>query len=189
MKNTFLKKAGAVALAAVMAVTFAPVASLNVFAAGTGAGNGSSLDKAKDIDSADLGAVSYYNAIDTTGALTVKQKKSVTIDINGLSSGSFEPKSITLETGASLTIVDSTGTTSNSGVYKLSGAATFGSIVVGNKATLTLDASLGGKAGSDATAYEVSSLTNSGTVKMKLLVAILRMQLQTLQVETKTRLL
>ena len=33
MKNTFLKKAGAVALAAVMAVTFAPVASLNVFAA------------------------------------------------------------------------------------------------------------------------------------------------------------
>ena len=36
MKNTFLKKAGAVALAAVMAVTFAPVASLNVFAANTG---------------------------------------------------------------------------------------------------------------------------------------------------------
>ena len=32
MKNTFLKKAGAVALAAVMAVTFAPVASLNAFA-------------------------------------------------------------------------------------------------------------------------------------------------------------
>ena len=33
MKNTFLKKVGAVALAAVMAVTFAPVASLDVFAA------------------------------------------------------------------------------------------------------------------------------------------------------------
>ena len=35
MKNTFLKKACAVALAAVMAVTFAPVASLDVFAART----------------------------------------------------------------------------------------------------------------------------------------------------------
>ena len=35
MKNTFLKKAGAVALAAVMAVTFAPVASFDVFAADT----------------------------------------------------------------------------------------------------------------------------------------------------------
>jgi hypothetical protein len=34
MKNNYLKKAGAVALAAVMAVTFAPVASLNAFAAG-----------------------------------------------------------------------------------------------------------------------------------------------------------
>ena len=36
MKNNYLKKAGAVALAAVMAVTFAPVASLNVFAAQQG---------------------------------------------------------------------------------------------------------------------------------------------------------
>ena len=33
MKMNYLKKFGAVALAAVMAVTFAPVASLNVFAA------------------------------------------------------------------------------------------------------------------------------------------------------------
>ena len=36
MKNTFLKKYGAIALAAVMAVTFAPAASLNVFAANVG---------------------------------------------------------------------------------------------------------------------------------------------------------
>ncbi len=41
MKNNYLKKAGAVALAAVMAVTFAPVASLDAFAANSNVGAGS----------------------------------------------------------------------------------------------------------------------------------------------------
>ena len=167
MKNTFLKKAGAVALAAVMAVTFAPVASLNVFAAGNSSGD--SLKNAKPIDEAgvngELGAVSYYEAVaNTTGAITVKEKKSVTLDVAG--KADYQPSSITLETGASLTIVDSKGTTANDGTYSLAGTVTFDSIVVGNKATLTLAESLGGKAGSDATAYEVTSLENNGTVKM-----------------------
>ena len=44
MKMNYLKKVGAVALAAVMAVTFAPVASLNVFASNSGTVNGTDID-------------------------------------------------------------------------------------------------------------------------------------------------
>lgn len=88
MKN--LKKFGAVALAAVMAVTFAPVASLNVFAANT------NVDASNVVtaDGASIGDGGSYtlkadSSIDfTSSGVTVAPgspavEKTVTIDING----------------------------------------------------------------------------------------------------------
>ena len=80
MKNTFLKKAGAVALAAVMAVTFAPVASLNVFAAAiTDAGK----------ETVDLGSNNELNdptiksiKISTGGVLKITTAGTFKVDIN-----------------------------------------------------------------------------------------------------------
>lgn len=80
MKMNYLKKFGAVALAAVMAVTFAPVASLNVFAA---------VDPDKgtfgDNDTLTNAAITWKATTD--GTVTVgtvaKAGKTITIDMNG----------------------------------------------------------------------------------------------------------
>ena len=81
MKNTFLKKAGAVALAAVMAVTFAPVASLNVFA---GALNGVDSDN-KVLDSTDgLVVTDGAWALTGSGITTVTAAGcKITLTLNG----------------------------------------------------------------------------------------------------------
>ena len=88
MKNTFLKKAGAVALAAVMAVTFAPVASLNVFA-----NSGVNKDNEVDDDTATItdASISLYKVTTTSsitvgngnGSVTGNSKKVINIDANG----------------------------------------------------------------------------------------------------------
>ena len=83
MKNTFLKKAGAVALAAVMAVTFAPVASLNVFAASISTTDKDAVDASSPIDLDDPSIKKIKIA--TGGTLKIKTKGAFEVDINGQS--------------------------------------------------------------------------------------------------------
>ena len=97
MKNTFLKKAGAVALAAVMAVTFAPVASLNVFAGGITKDAASKVDASgSDTDIDDPTVTSYVIA--TKGGVEVTTKGSFTIDIAGNDLGVTIPNTVTQAT-------------------------------------------------------------------------------------------
>ena len=82
MKNTFLKKAGAVALAAVMAVTFAPVASLDVFAA----------TKVIDATGATSGSGDTYVLSGTAMTFTVTAPGVTVVDVNGVSGATIEVK-------------------------------------------------------------------------------------------------
>ena len=108
MKN--LKKVGAVALAAVMAVTFAPVASLNVFAAiPTGD---------QPIAASIVAAGTYAYSDDGNDNNTdVVATKSCTIDLNGQT----VTGTIKAQEGAKITIID-TGATKG----KVSGTITIG---------------------------------------------------------------
>lgn len=109
MKN--LKKAGAVALAAVMAVTFAPVASLNVFAATTsnkGTDYPANPNKIVGVGGGDTTATideegDYVLGDATVTTLTFK-KGTYTLDLNDVTGTNTE---IVLEGGANLTIKSS----------------------------------------------------------------------------------
>ena len=121
MKNTFLKKACAVALAAVMAVTFAPVASLNVFASNNGVdGTGTigkeataSIDEAGTYEVRTSGTVEItlpLNAMDGTYTFDVTKAstkatfkftgaaaKNVTVNIKGETTTMKTAKGVTVE--------------------------------------------------------------------------------------------
>ena len=102
MKN--LKKAGAVALAAVMAVAFAPVASLPVNAAAyTPAGYNLGAPGATTIDSTFVGTHGrkLYLSDDPTGIITVKTDCS--IDLNG---NTIPASGLVVQNGATLTVTD-----------------------------------------------------------------------------------
>ena len=109
MKMNDLKKFGAVALAAVMAVTFAPVASLNVFATDvTTVGNeitgGGDLSKAGSYKIADA-------AVNSTVAIEVKATKenqTYTIDLNGAQGVTISAKDTNCATGTTINIVGGT---------------------------------------------------------------------------------
>ena len=102
----YLKKFGAVALAAVMAVTFAPVASLNAFA-GTSFGSSSALD-ITEINAAAVktNGSTYFKVSGTTfGSITISGSGvNVTLDLNGKNSENGE---ITVTAGAVALITNS----------------------------------------------------------------------------------
>lgn len=82
MKSASLKKIGAIALAAVMAVTFAPVASLNAFAATKLNTSGDIAQDDTEIDSA--GTYTLKTAAATTGiSIPATVSGTVTIELNG----------------------------------------------------------------------------------------------------------
>ena len=104
MKN--LKKVGAVALAAVMAVTFAPVASLNVFAAQT-------VSKGGYVAFGDTisGTGTYYidnKSLAAGGSITIADVAGdITLDLNGQQKVTVVASGITKD--VNLTIVDTDG--------------------------------------------------------------------------------
>ena len=162
----YLKKFGAVALAAVMAVTFAPVASLTAFASG----DGSAVDKAIPIEGVDELDSKIYDVETATasGVVVVGEKKSATLVLVGSDSATFNG-TVELKTGASLKIVNKSAT-KNKVTDKVTGTVnTFTSITLGQGATLTLDSSLGGTADSDDSFVdEISkaSVATGATIKM-----------------------
>ena len=89
MKNTFLKKASAVALAAVMAVTFAPVASLDAFAANTGVvtvGSKKVITGGGAVITDNGTYVLTPGGVDTSPIEVTGSATQVTIDLNGVTS-------------------------------------------------------------------------------------------------------
>ena len=100
MKYNYLKKAGAVALAAVMAVTFAPVASLNVLAGDKVAGGGTALSGTDSITGKGSAELSS-NVTDLTVSGSDVQ---VTIDLKGHDLTLAKSK---LPTNAAIKIVNS----------------------------------------------------------------------------------
>lgn len=157
MKNTFLKKASAAVLAAVMAVTFAPVASLQAFAnSGVNDKNEINAATATITDS----SVSVYKAT-TKSAITITNvsnpRKTITIDANGndvsvslndgnakvvitnsknvseFNQGAIPTVNYTVNTGKSLTL---------SGDYQLAGGVTSGQGIVAYAAPVATEAGI-----------------------------------------------
>ena len=93
MKNTFLKKASAVTLAAVMAVTFAPVASLNAFAANVGVitvGSKNVITGGGATITDDGTYVLTPGGVNTTPIEVTGSATQVTIDLNGVTSAAVK---------------------------------------------------------------------------------------------------
>ena len=165
MKMNYLKKFGAVALAAVMAVTFAPVASLNVFAAK----GGKDKDSAVAATNNDAMEDGVFAVTGTLKSATVSAGSVVTLY---LADGAQITSGITVQTGASLTLVTTAGSIAvDDGTNTLRTATSAGAITLGNGASLTLDASLSG--GSKAkkvdfngtNAVDVTEIKYNGTDK------------------------
>ena len=165
MKMNYLKKFGAVALAAVMAVTFAPVASLDVFAAVN--------TTTKLIDDTNDGTIDVAGnyaasgtALNITGKLTVG--KDATIDMRGSTFGDIEVIS-----GATLTLIDNTETKdgkNGAGVatkITLGNSKSTGKVVVnGQNITVTEITGGGIELGSSATLKAVKNFDlSTGTDK------------------------
>lgn len=121
MRN--LKKAGAVALAAVMAVTFAPVASLNAFAASPVTVDNGAIKTAGEMSKS--GTYTIDKNL-TTGTIEITKDTEVTIDVTNTDNG----VEFTVDNGATLTIIDSK-TASPDELAK----GTVGNIQVGSKPT------------------------------------------------------
>ena len=147
MKNNYLKKAGAVALAAVMAVTFAPVASLNVFANSGSVGKWNGKDNVITASGVTLDEDGTYTVSGGAGTVAISVSGSatkVTIKLSKANaSDDVEIKSDATHTGASITLDggDAWSWDEDNGYtgsrVKLSNATSFGAITI--KGDITVD--------------------------------------------------
>ena len=163
MKN--LKKAGAVALAAVMAVAFAPVASLPVNAArGTSVGAGDIENGGKVSALMTSKSTSVFNLSENISAASYTIDKSCTFDLNG---HTFV-ETVTVTDGATLTLYDSTATTADDGTraYAENGAGTINLGEAGTEADTKDDTKAGNLVVNGATISTAVKITK-GSVDIK----------------------